>query len=270
MSDALERQFLQGGGGGSDETPQEAQRRQAELSGSDDEPDVVATPTDPAAGLARENGPQTGPKGVIADYRHHTSTQQAQRAERQRQETQRMASTYRREAPALSSTITTQTEPKSRLSHSHTFKSPKPEDSEDEELDALLNDEFLTQYQQQRMDEWRHQHMGSVDELTAADYASIIDQVAADVRVVVHVYEDSVPECRRLNALLPAVAQQTAPSRFVKIRARETGQASFTPDMLPILVAYQNGALVGTIIRATDELLSGHFEVTDVINLLQR
>ncbi|KAJ1992208.1 hypothetical protein H4R33_001091 [Dimargaris cristalligena] len=241
MSDPLE-DLIRNMSSAPDETAQEQRRKQLDQDLTSDEDDHDSAEAEPSL-YTREltDGPQTGPKGVLADYRHFKAIQQQ----------------YQRQ-------------PRSQPPPREPTRGA--ESADDSEFDDLLDDEVLQQYSQQRLAEWQanQKTFGTVEEVAADSYATTVDQEAPTVRVVVHVYDDSVAVCRHLNEMLSGLARTLPHIRFIKIQAWETGQSTFTPDVLPILLAYQDGLLIDTVIRAADQLPTGHFTATDVANLLQK
>ncbi|KAJ1658697.1 hypothetical protein IWQ61_002105 [Dispira simplex] len=278
MGDYLEQQILKSLAD-PDETPQERQRA------IDNERDTFASdnkssPSDHGgnndngsdrtgfpAGL--HQGPQTGPKGVLSEYRHHRLQQRTESQLKEAQWMEKLGGTYRRQAPMAETTSFTVNE----RGESTTLRNNQAE-SDNEDLDELLDDDVLEQYRQQRMTQWRTQQaqqilrFGKVEEITEAEYVDVIEKVSPAVPVIVHVYEPVVPTCRYINQILDLIASIFAHCRFVKIRASATGQSKFTPEVLPIIIGYRDGVLIDTIVRVSDYVPEA-FTQEDFVGLLR-
>ncbi|KAJ1967402.1 hypothetical protein IWQ62_001887 [Dispira parvispora] len=276
MGDYLEQQLLKSLAD-PDETPKERQRaiaNESDTVASDDESSPSDHGGNSSDGLGRtglppgpHQGPQTGPKGVLSEYRHHRLQQRAERQLKEAQWMEKLGGTYRRQAPrgeTDASTVNAQGEPK---------RSDQAE-SDDEDLDELLDDDVLERYRQQRMAQWHTRQaqqtprFGTVEEITEAEYVDVIEKVSHAVPVIVHVYEPVVPACRYINQILDHLASTFVHCRFVRIRASATGQSKFTPDVLPIIIGYRDGVLIDTIVRVSDYVPEA-FTQDDFVSLLQ-
>ncbi|KAI9184661.1 hypothetical protein H9P43_003716 [Blastocladiella emersonii ATCC 22665] len=192
---------------------------------------------------AMHGGPQTGPKGVMADYRY----QQQLAAEDKRAKHADYLAKIDRQALRGGST---------------TAASPEDEDDDAtlDELDAELEAEVLDRYRQMRLDDMvkagRSQQLptfGAFREIGVSQFLKEVDEEHKQVSVVVHVYEPYIPECQRLNRHLTELATRYGHAKFLRIRA-----AAADPDLdhlaLPVLQVYRAGDLVANLIRATDDM----------------
>ncbi|KAJ1911480.1 Phosducin-like protein 3 [Tieghemiomyces parasiticus] len=249
-----------------------------------------------AQGKPVADAPRTGPKGVKADYEQYLAFQRQQLQDQQRERYARntLGQGYRSTGTPETRTLFTTTEPRSsRFSSGPTQGNCKyaaaddklkndqavsDHDDDDEDLDALLNDPaVLREYQRSRLAEWESQNLllrnqktfGRVEDVTADDYATTLDDEASHITVLVHVYEDHVPACRHLNRVLDGLAAgPLIHVRVLRIRASDTASESFTPEVLPILMVYKDGCLLESFVRVTDQLPEGQFEGEDVMDLL--
>lgn len=92
----------------------------------------------------------------------------------------------------------------------------------DPDLAELLSDEFLLDYQRQRMKEMLARseklHFGRVINLETADqFLDAIDNEDKSVTIVVHIYENNVPGCEAMNGCLISLAEDYPFVKFCKI-----------------------------------------------------
>jgi len=92
----------------------------------------------------------------------------------------------------------------------------------DPELADLLTDEFLLEYQRQRMKEMlaktKKLYFGKVIDLENTDqFLQAIDGEDKSVTVIVHIYEDNVAGCEAMNGCLISLAKEYPYIKFCKI-----------------------------------------------------
>lgn len=92
----------------------------------------------------------------------------------------------------------------------------------DPELADLLTDEFLLEYQRQRMKEMlaktKKLYFGKVIDLENTDqFLQAIDGEDKSVIVIVHIYEDNVAGCEAMNGCLISLAEEYPYIKFCKI-----------------------------------------------------
>ncbi|KAG5176960.1 thioredoxin-like protein [Tribonema minus] len=132
-----------------------------------------------------------------------------------------------------------------------------------DELDALEDDfadddgeeEILQRLRQARIVELKAKaaraRFGSVIEISKGDWVAEVTEASAngDLWVVAHLYQDSVVECRVMEAALRSVAARFPEVKFVRIRS--TQAVENWPDAnLPTLFVYRGGALARQLITA--------------------
>lgn len=82
--------------------------------------------------------------------------------------------------------------------------------------------------------------------------------------VVVHIYKNGVKGCEELNNCLDCLAAEYPSVKFCKIDAVATGAGErFSDDVLPTLLVYKAGELLGNFLACTQHL-TGEFFATDV------
>ncbi|RKP05168.1 Phosducin-domain-containing protein [Thamnocephalis sphaerospora] len=185
----------------------------------------------------RHSGPQTGPKGVLADYAHHRQMERERKVAEQRAQMAKFSSPSTTAAKApQESTLSDQA---------------GDDEEEDEELRELLdeleredteNDLALQRYREMRIRELRLQRpiFGTLLNIRQDEYVDAIDKEAATTPVIIHLYE-------------PATRYHHA--KFLRIRGREA-DSSFDRVVLPGLLCYRGGELVGNWMRAHEEILA--------------
>lgn len=92
----------------------------------------------------------------------------------------------------------------------------------DPELADLLTDEFLLEYQRQRMKEMLAKteklYFGKVIDLENTDqFLQAIDGEDKSVIVIVHIYEDNVAGCEAMNGCLMSLAEEYPYVKFCRI-----------------------------------------------------
>ena len=133
----------------------------------------------------QHGGPQTGPKGVLADHRYHK--QQAQQ--------KKTAAIHAHNERILSKAFTTTT-----------YREDQELKAQEEELlkdfENISSDEeenqILKKYREQRLKEIKgtittnslKKRFGSLKEISANQYVKAIDNEAPNVCVIVHLYEN--------------------------------------------------------------------------------
>lgn len=92
----------------------------------------------------------------------------------------------------------------------------------DPELADLLVDEFLLEYQRQRMKEMLAQveklSFGKVIDLETTDqFLHAIDEEDKSVTVIVHIYQDNIPGCEAMDGCLVSLAKEYPHVKFCRI-----------------------------------------------------
>uniref|UniRef100_A0A336KBZ9 CSON006824 protein n=1 Tax=Culicoides sonorensis TaxID=179676 RepID=A0A336KBZ9_CULSO len=198
----------------------------------------------------------TGPKGVIKDWQRFKQLEIEKREEAEKERLDLIKK--------LSITSkTTEEDEKARN-----------QEKLDAELDELLNDDFLLEFQRKRMAEMLAQsgrlptfgkliHLDEGNQLLDA-----IDQEQKSVTIILHIYDDRVKNCKTLNACLQTLAIDYKHVKFCKIQSNAAGMSlKFKQLGLPALLIYKNGQVIGNFIRVSDEL-GDEFYSSDVESFL--
>lgn len=198
----------------------------------------------------------TGPKGVLEDWRRFKQLEAENRAE------------LEKERIALAKKLTLSVKPEREAT-----EDKKIEEIEDE-LNELLDEEFLLQYQKQRMQELMSQlqktpKFGKVITLNTKDeFLEAIDKEDAKVKVVIHIYNHSSQACESMNGCLDVLAADYPDIKFCKIFADVTGMSRhFRSEGVPALLVYKAGQVIGNFVQLSTEL-GNDFFATDVERFL--
>lgn len=146
----------------------------------------------------------------------------------------------------------------------------KQQDEFDAELDELMNDDFLHEFQKRRMNEMLAMSgmlpkFGQVLALKNGDeFLQSVDQENKNITVIIHIYEDKFRACKTMNKCLVQLAQEYPTVKFCKILSTVAGLSkNFKTVALPTLLIYKNGQVIGNFIRLGDEF-GDEFYASDV------
>ncbi|KAG5682080.1 hypothetical protein PVAND_011462 [Polypedilum vanderplanki] len=202
------------------------------------------------------NSTNTGPKGVIKDWQRF---KQLETEKRQNQELERLELMKK-----LSITSKTAEEDKKQ----------KEQEEMDAELEELMNEESLLEFQKKRMLEMFEmsgniRKFGTVIALTTGDeFLQAIDAENKNVTIIIHIYEEKYRACRTMNTCLNKLAADYPCVKFCKILSNATNLSkNFKTNALPTLLIYKNGQIIGNFIRLSDEL-GDDFFASDIENFL--
>lgn len=212
----------------------------------------------PEAKVNEYNGrcTNTGPKGVINDWREFKRMETEQREEQERERQQLMKK--------LQMTC---------RSHLNDEEEKKKDEDFMQEL-GEIDDEFIRQYRQKRIEEMRRAldsapKFGTVIGLDKSNFIDAIDKEKPGVKIIVHVYEDNVEACQSMDGCLSCLAKEYPNIKFCKIKATEARLSrKFSVNGVPALLIYKNGELIGNFIRLSDEF-GEDFYATEVESYLQ-
>ncbi|KAJ3001747.1 hypothetical protein HKX48_002724 [Thoreauomyces humboldtii] len=123
------------------------------------------------------------------------------------------------------------------------------EDRTLDELDELEDEEddrVLESYRRQRMAEMnaasKLEKYGSVTQIQKIDYTVEVTEASKDTWVVVHLFQDGVPACKLLNAILDRVAARYRATKFLRIVATQC-IPDYPDRNTPTLLVYGEGDL---------------------------
>jgi len=145
----------------------------------------------------------------------------------------------------------------------------KATDSDDSELDSD-EERIFQEYKQQQIDTIRNSlpsfgEFGPVDSVD--DLAAIIKSTHDLVYVVVHLYQNHIPTCIRLNLSFEALAKDFPHVCFLRVKST-TVSAGFKDAGLPALMIYRGGKCIHEFVALGTELPK-KFSDLDVAKFLQ-
>ncbi|KAL7731574.1 hypothetical protein ACLKA6_013101 [Drosophila palustris] len=210
----------------------------------------------PAGGFRSQGSMNTGPKGVVKDWQRFKQLEAEKREETERQRMEL--------AKKLSMTTATSAEDEER----------KRQEELDAEFAELMSEDFLQQYQKQRMAEMlrqtgHNQQFGKVHQLsTHEEFLSCVEEENKHTTIIIHIYERAQSACITLNNCLDTLASEYPSIKFAKICSSVAGMSrDFRTKGLPALLVYKAQALIGNFVRLTDDL-SDDFFASDVESFL--
>ncbi|XP_047504275.1 phosducin-like protein [Pieris napi] len=198
----------------------------------------------------------TGPKGVLEDWRRFKQLEAENRKELERE----------RIALAKKLTLTVKTEAED--------DADKERDEIEDELNELIDEGFLMKYQQQRMQELmaklqKAPKFGKVTTLKSQDeFLNAIDKEDPKIAVIVHIYSDKKRACQTMDGCINVLATEYPTTKFCRIAADITGLSRhFRVDGVPALLVYKGGQVIGNFVKLETEL-GNDFFATDVEKFL--
>ncbi|CRK92135.1 CLUMA_CG005720, isoform A [Clunio marinus] len=202
------------------------------------------------------NSANTGPKGVIKDWQRFKQLENEKRQDQERERLELMKK--------LSITAKTTLED----------QKAKERDELDAELEELLNDDFLQEFQKRRMQEMLAMpgmlpKFGTVISLkNGEEFLQSIDGENKNVTVIIHIYEERFKACKTMNKCIAKLAQEYTTVKFCKILSVVAGLSKkFKTVALPTILVYKNGQVIGNFIRMSEEF-GDEFYASDVESYL--
>ncbi|KAI9322277.1 thioredoxin-like protein [Dichotomocladium elegans] len=188
----------------------------------------------------RQMGPQTGPKGVVADHAFFQKTQREAQAQARAEYNARM----------LAKAPTTTTYLQDEAAKEFVLQSQIEEEDDD--------DAAIRRYREKRLQELKcegqqkdERVFGQVFDIDADDYATAIDMEFRGVSVLVHLYDEAIPACRKLDEFWPSLARKFALAKFVRVSAIEL---EFDLVESPAVLGYKGGNLIANLVRFVDHV----------------
>ncbi|XP_063382761.1 phosducin-like protein [Cydia fagiglandana] len=238
----------------------------SEDEGSDDEdsrsgdeegnPPKAEAPEPPPINSWSGSASNTGPKGVLEDWRRFKQLEAENRKE------------LEKERIALAKKLTLTVKPEREE------KKDKELEVLEDELNELLDEDFLLKYQKQRMQELMAQmkktpKFGKVITLKTQDeFLNSIDKEDPKVAVIIHIYNNSSIACGTMDGCLNILAADYPEIKFCRISVDITGLSRhFRIDGVPALLVYKGGQIIGNFVQLVTEL-GNDFFATDVERFL--
>eukprot|EP00965_Chrysotila_dentata_P159315 5262619-Pleurochrysis_carterae.AAC.1 len=196
----------------------------------------------------------TGPKGVLED---------AARAAAHARLEKQAASTYKTELCRAQRQLGT-------ASCSSCTQPSATEDLEDdEEVFRLYKQQRMAQMKGQALQQARLPTFGDVFQVTHDEFVDFVECESPDTYVVIHLFEDFLPACVRLNFRLQVLAKQFNEVKFGAIIASEAKQ-TMTCERLPALVAYRGGEYLESELNVDQVVGDDELPLHSLTEVLQR
>ncbi|KAJ1674389.1 hypothetical protein EV182_003373 [Spiromyces aspiralis] len=203
-------------------------------------------------GPLRHSGPQTGPKGVLADKKHHDKLKaqaNKQKVDAAKRAYSQLAS---RNIKSEERTIWSNDGDKNHKCH----RRSSSQSSLDSMLAELENDESIDQayrqYAEERIQELAigpPERDSAVSTVSPEEYVNVVDSLAAmPTPVIVHLFNNDIPSSRTMDTALAKLSATYGQSRFLRVSASDCGFNN--PNILPILLVYQQGDLIANLVAA--------------------
>ncbi|XP_075869971.1 phosducin-like protein isoform X2 [Nelusetta ayraudi] len=209
----------------------------------------------------------TGPKGVINDFRKYKQMKVEQKQEQKRE----MERLIKKLSMTCRSDLDLEKDEEKKKQLQEKIKDKVRLQTHDDDDDEA----FLQQYRMQRMEEMKRHHytvkrFAQVFELNdGQDFLDALDKEDRHTIVIIHIYEPDVPGCEAMRGSLLCLAQEYTRIKFCSVRSSCISTSElFRDSALPALLVYQGGDMVGNFVRLTDQLGDDFFAV-DVEVLLQ-
>ncbi|PIA15324.1 thioredoxin-like protein [Coemansia reversa NRRL 1564] len=120
------------------------------------------------------------------------------------------------------------------------------------ELEDEEDDRVLEQYKRQRLAEMQAQQSkekyGTLEHISEPQYKKEVTEASKGNWIVVHLFRESIPECKLMNRILSELAQQYRATKFVKIISVECIH-NYPDANLPTLLVYGEGDMKNQLVR---------------------
>lgn len=213
----------------------------------------------------------TGPKGVINDWRKYKQLEVEQKQE-QKKEMERL---IKKLSMTCRSDLDLEKDKEKQKDIQDKIKGKMTMQEYNMLQEEQDDEDFLQRYRMQRIEEMRRQlcrgkRFAQVYELNnGEDFLESLDKEDKNTLVMIHIYEPDVPGCEAMSGSLMCLAQEYPLVKFCSVRSSAIStSAMFRDSALPALLVYKGGDLIGNFVRLTDQLGEDFFAV-DLEALLQ-
>jgi len=118
---------------------------------------------------------------------------------------------------------------------------------EEDDIDNDMYEKFRAQRLAEMKAESEKNKFGRLTHVTAQDYVKEVTQCDASLLVVVHLYQDYVVECQRLNQVMEELSYRHKDVKFCKIKSTDAN-AEYPDHALPTLVVYKGGDVLDRVV----------------------
>jgi hypothetical protein len=217
---------------------------------------------------SRDGLPQTGPKGVLSDYMRYQEESQRVRIQQEKEKIE-----------LINNTAFTVKAHSEEVDGAFGRSGPNADLMEAlDQLDSDQNDPFIQQYRAQRIQQMKDQAksgkkrkiFGNLTELRGDKFTNAIDSAPPEAFVVIHIYDEFIINCVKLNRCLAELAKIHPTVKFCRIQSHQLDLSkNFLDKGLPAILVYKGGEIVGNLLRVTDTL-GDKFTTRDVEEFLYR
>ncbi|OMJ12982.1 Phosducin-like protein [Smittium culicis] len=192
----------------------------------------------------RQNGPKTGPKSVLADFNYKKKLDYEDYINEKNEKSEFIKAKHLNYNPKPADTMWTKKEEASKQSEN---------DSSDLGLSELdSDDEIFEEYRRQRIAEnskkMNSLGYGMLKPVSAIEYTDIVEKNSStDVYIIILLHLHNLPESEMFKSELEKCAKRLN-HIFLLVDAIECGFKDH--EVLPILLIYKNGELVGNHVKA--------------------
>uniref|UniRef100_A0A8C5MMC9 Phosducin like n=1 Tax=Leptobrachium leishanense TaxID=445787 RepID=A0A8C5MMC9_9ANUR len=203
----------------------------------------------------------TGPKGVINDWRRYKQLENEQNEEQHKEMEQLIKK--------LSMTCRSQLDEEKDKQNQKQLEEKIHGKMTMHEHNMLNDDEdFLQQYRKQRIEEMKKQlcHSQRFKEVfeigSGEEFLDNVDKEQKTTTVIILIYEDDIPGAEAINGCILCLASEYPGVKFCRVKSYFLGTSTkFTENALPALLVYKAGELIGNFVRITDQLGEDFFAV---------
>lgn len=190
----------------------------------------------------------TGPKGVLNDWRSYKQMESEKRKERERE----------RRQLAKKLTLTCRSHLDDEKEKAAAAAAQAKGDVEDL-VDAAVLEAYIAQRMQEMMQQATSNSgpvFGSVVQLKSSEeFLYAIDEENKAVTVVVHLYRKAAPGCEAVSGCLMCLASDYKHVKFCELSAATAGLSNkFVGTGVPALLVYRGGNMIANFVRLTDSL----------------
>ncbi|KAM4020518.1 phosducin-like protein isoform 1-T1 [Anomaloglossus baeobatrachus] len=206
----------------------------------------------------------TGPKGVINDWRRYKQLETEQNDEQKRE----LEQLVKRLSMTCKSHLDEEKE-KEKQKELQEKLHGKMTMQEFNELNKEDDEDFLEQYRKQRIEEMKLQlcqvsqvYKKVFDIGSGEEFLDTVDKEHKNTLVIILIYEDEVPGGEAASGSIICLASEYPGVKFCRVKSSLLGTSSkFSEHALPALLVYKAGELVGNFVRITDQLGEDFFAV---------
>merc|ERR1712185_582562 len=94
--------------------------------------------------------------------------------------------------------------------------------------------------------EAKRKHKG-LSHVSAQDYMAEVTNAEPGVTVILHLYQDYVPECTRLNEVMHELSWRHKEAKWCKIKSTDAN-AEYPDKALPTLLVYRDGQVLDRVV----------------------